>query len=297
MNVLRLSKDARSILLLVLFSGSSVACATPNASLNPERWVFSWSDEFDYTGKPNSEIWDYDYGYLGFNEELQNYTDQPENVRVENGALVIEARLDVVSAKRSKEVVEELKGSNADVSILGNKEFTSARLVTRGKKEFSHARVEARARFTQGRGSWPAIWLLGDQTKNLWPLCGEIDIMEHVGYDPNHVHSAVHTKHSNFMNHINVKDSVILPDVWAEFHTYAVEWSASEIRFFIDNICYHVVPKGKRTDDDWPFTKDDLYYLILNIAVGGSWGGIEGIDMTSYPQKMIVDYVRVFERK
>ncbi|MEC8219191.1 MAG: hypothetical protein VX014_01045, partial [Verrucomicrobiota bacterium] len=114
-----------------------MACATPNASLNPERWVFSWSDEFDYTGKPNPEIWDYDYGYLGFNEELQNYTNKPENVRVENGALIIEARLNVVSAKRSKEVVEELEGSNADVSILGNKEFTSARLVTRGKKEFA----------------------------------------------------------------------------------------------------------------------------------------------------------------
>ena len=90
---------------------------------------------------------------------------------------------------------------------------------------------------------------------------------------------------------------MILPDVWSEFHTYAVEWSASEIRFFIDNICYHVVTKDKRTDDDWPFTEDDLYYLILNIAVGGSWGGIEGIDMASYPQQMVVDYVRVFERK
>lgn len=297
MTVPSFPSNTASILLLVVLSAFNTAYAAPNASLNPERWEFSWSDEFDYTGKPNSEIWDYDYGYLGFNEELQNYTDQPENVRVENGCLVIAARLDEVSAARSKEVITELKGSNADVSILGNREFTSARLVTRGKKEFSHARVEARARFTKGRGSWPAIWLLGDQTKNLWPICGEIDIMEHVGYDPNHVHSAVHTKHSNFMNHINVKDSVILPDVWAEFHTYAVEWSASEIRFFIDDICYHVVPKGKRTDDDWPFTEDDLYYLILNIAVGGSWGGIEGIDMTSYPQQMIVDYVRVFERK
>jgi len=297
MTVPSFPSNTASILLLVVLSAFNTAYAAPNASLNPERWEFSWSDEFDYTGKPNSEIWDYDYGYLGFNEELQNYTDQPENVRVENGCLVIAACLDEVSAARSKEVITELKGSNADVSILGNREFTSARLVTRGKKEFSHARVEARARFTKGRGSWPAIWLLGDQTKNLWPICGEIDIMEHVGYDPNHVHSAVHTKDSNFMNHINVKDSVILPDVWAEFHTYAVEWSASEIRFFIDDICYHVVPKGKRTDDDWPFTEDDLYYLILNIAVGGSWGGIEGIDMTSYPQQMIVDYVRVFERK
>ncbi len=297
MNILRFPVNTASILLLAVLPTLNAAKAAPNASLNPERWEFSWSDEFDYTGKPNPDIWDYDYGYLGFNEELQNYTDRPENVRVENGSLVIEARLDVVSAERSKEIVTELKGSNADVLILGNQEFTSARLVTRGKKEFAHARVEARARFTKGRGSWPAIWLLGDQTKGLWPLCGEIDIMEHVGYDPNHVHSAVHTKHSNFMNHINVKDSVILPDVWVVFHTYAVEWSASEIRFFIDDICYHVVQKGKRTDDDWPFTEDDLYYIILNIAVGGSWGGIEGIDTSSYPQQMVVDYVRVFERK
>ena len=227
MTVPSFPSNTASILLLVVLSAFNTAYAAPNASLNPERWEFSWSDEFDYTGKPNSEIWNYDYGYLGFNEELQNYTDQPENVRVENGCLVIAARLDEVSAARSKEVITELKGSNADVSILGDREFTSARLVTRGKKEFAHARVEARARFTKGRGSWPAIWLLGDQTKNLWPICGEIDIMEHVGYDPNHVHSAVHTKDSNFMNHINVKDSVILPDVWAEFHTYAVEWSAS----------------------------------------------------------------------
>ena len=125
-----------------------MAHSKPTASFNPSLWELSWSDEFDYSGKPNPEIWDYEHGYLGFNEELQNYTDHSDNVRVADGILIIEAHLKDVSAQRSKEIVKELEGSNAKTELLGSQEFTSARLITRGKKEFVHSRVEARARFT-----------------------------------------------------------------------------------------------------------------------------------------------------
>lgn len=275
----------------------TIASATIQASFHPDQWQLSWSDEFDYTGKPNPAIWDYEHGYLGFNEELQNYTDKSENVRVEAGRLILEAHLIDVDTQRSQEIVQALEGSNAKSSILGSQEFTSARLVTRGKKEFAHSRVEARARFTTGLGTWPAIWLLGDTAKQPWPLCGEMDIMEHVGYLPNVVHSAVHSKESNFMNGTGVSDKVILEDVWTKFHTYAVEWDAEQIRYFVDDVCYHIIEKAERTDDDWPFMADDQYHVILNIAVGGSWGGREGIDKSVFPQRMEVDYVRVFERK
>lgn len=288
--------------LLVLAAGLQffilpVSGAKIQASFNSEKWTLSWSDEFDYSGKPDPEIWDYEHGYLGFNEELQNYTDRPENVRVEEGILVIEAHLKEVSPQRTKEIMREFEGSNAKTEILGSQEFTSARLITRDKKEFTHSRVEVRARFTTGRGTWPAIWLLGDQDKNPWPLCGEMDIMEHVGFKPNHVHSAVHSKVSNFMNGTDVTRGVILDDVWKDFHTYAVEWDARKIRYFVDDVCYHVIEKGKRSDDDWPFVEDNPFYVILNIAIGGSWGGRKGIDKSVFPQRMEIDYVRVFEPK
>ena len=288
-----------TIAFLVILSSFSTLMANsiPLASFNSDQWELLWSDEFDYTGKPNPEIWDYEHGYLGFNEELQNYTDHPENARVEDGILIIEAHLKDVSAQRSQEIVKELDGSNAKTELLGSQEFTSARLITRGKKEFVHSRVEARARFTTGRGTWPAIWLLGDEALKPWPLCGEMDIMEHVGFNPNHVYSAVHSKVSNFMNGAGVSKEVILDDVWNDFHTYAVEWDATTIRYFVDDVCYHIIKKGQRPEDDWPFVEDNPFYLILNIAVGGSWGGREGIDKSLFPQRMEVDYVRVFKRK
>ena len=228
--------------------GAQIVTATPEASFRPERWELSWSDEFDYSGPPNPEVWGYEYGYLGFNQELQNYTDKPENARVENGILIIEAHLKYVSSRRSREIIQELRGSNADVSLLGNQEFTSARLITWGKKEFSHARVEVCARFTNGRGTWPAIWLLGDTSKTPWPLCGEVDIMEHVGYLPNLVYSSVHSRRSNHLYNTGVSRSLVVDDVWAEFHVYSVEWDEGQIRFCVDDFCYHVVERGFRPE-------------------------------------------------
>ena len=237
-----------------------IAHSKPTASFNPSQWELSWSDEFDYTGKPNPEIWDYEHGYLGFNEELQNYTDHPDNVRVVDGILIIEAHLKDVSAQRSRAIVKELKGSNAKTDLLGTQEFTSARLITRGKKEFVHSRVEARARFTTGRGTWPAIWLLGDESKNPWPLCGDMDIMEHVGYDDGMIHGSIHTEEYNHMSNTQKSGSKFLSTATDSFHVYSLEWSPNYLRYLIDNEPYFFVYNDSNGDPKkWPFDEPVSY--------------------------------------
>ena len=288
-------KNSISVILLFSFLLTNMDADRIHAVLNPEKWALVWADEFDYSGEPDPDVWGYDLGYLTYNEELQKYTQSRRNSRVEKGSLMIEAHLEATTDKEFKEIAKTLRSFNAKPELLQQQSATSARLVTRGKREFVHARVEVRARFSTGLGTWPAIWLLGDETKNPWPVCGEMDIMEHVGFQPNMVHSAVHTKVSNFMNQKGAKKTLSVKDVAGDFHVYSVEWDGAQIRFFIDDTCYHILEKGERTEDDWPFTEDDAYYLILNIAIGGSWGGREGVDLTAFPQHMEVDYVRVFE--
>ena len=288
-------KNSISVILLFSLLLTTMDADRIHAVLNPEKWVLVWADEFDYSGEPDPDVWGYDLGYLTYNEELQKYTQSRRNSRVENGSLIIEAHLEATTDKEFQEIAKTLRSFNAKPELLQQQSATSARLVTLGKREFVHARVEVRARFSTGLGTWPAIWLLGDETKNPWPVCGEMDIMEHVGFQPNMVHSAVHTKVSNFMNQKGAKKTLPVKDVAGDFHVYSVEWDGAQIRFFIDDTCYHILEKGERTEDDWPFTEDDAYYLILNIAIGGSWGGREGVDLTAFPQHMEVDYVRVFE--
>ncbi|MEC9228573.1 MAG: glycoside hydrolase family 16 protein [Verrucomicrobiota bacterium] len=288
-------KNSISVILLFSLLLTTMDADRIHAVLNPEKWALVWADEFDYSGEPDPDVWGYDLGYLTYNEELQKYTQSRRNSRVENGSLMIEAHLEATTDKEFQEIAKTLRSFNAKPELLQQQSATSARLVTRGKREFVHARVEVRARFSTGLGTWPAIWLLGDETKNPWPVCGEMDIMEHVGFQPNMVHSAVHTKVSNFMNQKGAKKTLPVKDVAGDFHVYSVEWDGAQIRFFIDDTCYHILEKGERTEDDWPFTEDDAYYLILNIAIGGSWGGREGVDLTAFPQHMEVDYVRVFE--
>lgn len=260
-------------------------------------WQLVWSDEFDYEGAPSSENWTALEGYLGFNEELQRYTSDLRNAFVADGLLRIEAHIDRVSSKRFSEIKETLKSFNGNYKQLRNQEVTSARLVSAGKQEFSNARVEVRARFSDTRGTWPAIWLLGDESKRHWPDCGEIDIMEHVGYDPNVIHSSVHTKDYNFRerNHSTKKTKVRSVE---DFHVYGVEWSEDRLEFSLDGAIYHVLERGERDAANWPFTAEDKYHVILNIAVGGSWGGIEGLRKSStvLPYWMEIDYVRVYEK-
>ncbi|WP_445263765.1 glycoside hydrolase family 16 protein [Rhodohalobacter sp. 8-1] len=233
-----------------------------------------WSDEFDYKGLPDSTKWGYDVGYIA-NNEKQYYTESRlENARVEDGRLVITA------------IKEDWEGFD----------YTSARLVTRGKETWTYGRFEARAKVPTGRGTWAAIWTLGANISEVgWPESGEIDIMEYVGYDPDKVHGYVHTEAYNHTIGTDKGSSYTLERPWEEFHVYAVEWYDDRIDFFVDDVKYFTFEKESSDNDVWPFDKP--HYLILNLAIGGNWGGTEGIDNTLFPHRFEVDYVRVYQRK
>jgi len=234
-------------------------------------WKLVWQDDFNYQGLPDSAKWNYDVGDHGWgNNEKQNYTFRNiENARVNGKYLVLEA----------------LKTGNR---------YTSARLVTRGKGFWKYGKVEIRAKLPQGLGSWPAIWMLANDMKT-WPDDGEIDIMEHVGYDPGVVHASVHTKNFNHIIGTQKTNKIFVKNVSKKFHTYSVEWDEDKLAISIDNKILFTFLNEHRGYQFWPF--DNPMYLILNIAVGGNWGGKNGFDDSTMPWKMVVDYVRVYQRE
>lgn len=234
----------------------------------------TWSDEFDYTGLPDTSKWAYDTGGGGWgNQELEYYTDRAENARVENGHLIIEAR---------KEDWKELQ-------------YTSARLVTRGKASFRYGRIEVKAKLPSGRGTWPAIWMLADKEPLAWPDDGEIDIMEHVGHNPGFIHGSVHCKKYYHVIGTQKTDTIYVPDFADAFHVYSLDWDADSIRVSVDDSTYFRFANEHTGYDVWPF--DNKMYLLLNIAVGGGWGGQKGVDDSIWPRRMEVDYVRVYGKK
>ncbi len=238
-----------------------------------------WADEFDYFGMPDSTKWNYDLGdgcpsVCGWgNNEQQYYTRDSKNVRVENDVLIIEAHKD----------------------SLQGKPYTSTRIVSRKKGDWLYGRIEVRAKLPRGKGTWPAIWMLStDWSYGGWPISGEIDIMEHVGYDPGVIHGTLHSEKYNHIKQTQQEGVINIPDCQESFHVYAVDWRENEINFYVDDKLYHTVKRNP--DDDhtgWPF--DKRFHLIMNVAVGGNWGGKEGIDESIWPQKMEIDYVRVYE--
>lgn len=258
-----------SLLLLAAFLLSF--CTSVPAQQN--AWQLVWSDEFDYEGLPDPDKWAYDVGYIA-NNEKQYYTESRlENARVENGHLIIEAR---------KESWEDF-------------DYTSARLVTRDRETWAYGRFEVRAQVPAGRGTWPAIWMLGENIREVgWPACGEIDIMEYVGFDPNRFHGYVHTTAYNHTIGTNKGDSIEFERPWERFHVFAVEWFEDRIDFFVDDINYFTFEKESSNDDVWPFDKP--HYLLLNLAIGGNWGGMEGIDDSLFPHQFLVDYVRIYQK-
>jgi beta-glucanase (GH16 family) len=247
-----------------------------SAQESSKKWNLVFSDEFNDDGQPDQKKWSYEKGCTGWgNGEVQCYTaDRAENARVENGKLILEARRD---------------GS-------GQRQYTSARLTTKEKAQWTYGRVEVCAKLPSGRGIWPAIWMLPTKWlygANYWPDNGEIDIMEYVGYAPGQVHASIHTFQHNFRKGNPETKTVSVADAEQSFHVYAIEWYPERIDFFVDHQKYFTVFQRKNNYRHWPFNKD--FYLLLNVAVGGRWGGRHGIDASIFPQRMEIDYVRVYQ--
>ena len=243
-------------------------------SVKVEGYKLVWNDEFNIDGQPDESKWDYDIKDPGWvNDELQYYTSDSVNVRVNNGKLEIEAHYYPNS----------------------NFQYTSARIVTRNKGDWKYGRVEVKAKLPSGLGTWPAIWMLPtDWEYGGWPASGEIDIMEHVGYDPNVVHGTVHTEAFNHTIDTQDGKSVTIPTAISDYHVYAIEWFEDRIDFYIDDNKYFTFENQNKTYKEWPF--DKRFHLIMNIAFGGDWGGAKGIDNSIFPVQMDIEYVRVYEK-
>jgi beta-glucanase (GH16 family) len=277
----------------LLFAAAPVAAqqrapslAARNAAVDvpmarPPDATLVWSDEFDRPGLPDPVKWHYETAFNKngwFNGEKQYYAaSRPENARVADGKLVITARHERLTS----------------ASDYGGQDYSSARLTTKGTAAWTYGFVEVRAKLACGRGLWPAIWMLGQDDRLGWPAQGEIDIMEHVGWDQGVIHGTIHTKAYNHVAGTQIGSQTTVPDACAAYHLYQLGWTPQRILIGVDGHAY------MRFDNDgsgdparWPF--DAPQYLILNLAIGG-WGGQQGIDDSAFPATMSVDYVRVWQ--
>ncbi len=223
-----------------------------------------WSDEFNYNGAPDSSKWSYNSGAGGWgNNELEYYTDRPQNVMVKDGMLHITA------------LKEDYKDSH----------YTSARILTKGKFSFKYGRIEVRAKLPAGVGTWPAIWMLGSNIDSVhWPACGEIDIMEHLGRDMNKIYGTLHYP-EHFGDHANGKTTMVKDAT--QFHIYGLEWTPDFLKISVDGKVYQTVENSPEI----PFNHD--FFIILNMAMGGNFGG--PVDLNVTKATMEVDYVRVYQ--
>jgi beta-glucanase (GH16 family) len=264
------------LLIMILISFVSCGSEFPASVEDPSQWKLVWNEEFDYEGAPDPEKWVHEILPPGaFNQELQAYRDNRENSRVEDGTLIIEAR--------------HIEGTRRG--------YTSARMTTRFSMNMYLGRIEVRAKLPTALGTWPAIWMLPVSSEGRvgWPHSGEIDIMEHVGYDNGVVHASVHTSLYNHPNGNHPTATARIDGVGEEFHIYALEWTEEHLDFFIDERLVMRYENDGTGYESYPF--DRPFYLILNIAVGGQWGGLQGVDVEQYPARMEVDFVRVYEAR
>jgi beta-glucanase (GH16 family) len=259
------------VLLLMVVSG----CTTDEKQKVTNFNQLVMADEFDTNGAPNSAIWNYNIGTgnSGWgNNELQYYTDRPENVIVQNGVLIITAKK------------ESYNGAS----------YTSARLSTKGKFEQAYGRFEARIRVPFGQGIWPAFWLLGANSDTVkWPDCGEIDIMEIRGQEPTKVLGSVHGPDYTREHVVSVSKSYSLINDRFDtgFHIFGIEWGPKYVNFYVDNVLYNQITPSD-VPGEWVY--DHPFYIIINLAVGGSFVGAPNSE-TVFPQTMLIDYVRVYK--
>ena len=275
--------------LIGIFVCSAMATAAQAAD-----WKLVWSDEFTGRGLPDPHKWTYETGYVR-NHERQFYTRaRPENARLQDGRLIIEARKERYRAP-SAGAKARSEGRSRRGRDRQDAEYTSASLTTQGKAAWTYGRIEVRAKLPSGRGTWPAIWTLGTEIPEVgWPACGEIDIMEFVGFEPGVVHANIHTQKYNHSTNTGKGDRITIADASEAFHVYAIEWDPRKIDFFVDQKRYFTYRNEGSGRGAWPY--DRPQYLILNLAIGGDWGGQKGIDDASFPQRYEIDYVRVYQR-
>ena len=263
-------------LILICLAACTASVKIKDSSAVKKEWKLVWRDEFRYNGLPDSTRWSFDvdgneWGWG--NNELQHYTGfRSENASVDGKYLHIRA------------LKEPWEG----------KDYTSARLITRYKGDWLYGRIEVRAKLPGGRGIWPAIWMLpSDWGYGDGPPPAEIDIMEHVGFMPDSVFASAHAGSNGLPAGIHKTKGLAVPGCEKKFHTYILEWEQNEYRVYADDIHYFTFTRAESNGTKWRFNKP--FYLILNVAVGGSWGGMEGIDDFIFPQEMVVDYVRVYQ--
>jgi beta-glucanase (GH16 family) len=276
-----MKRNSLTRLVLVTLLAVVVNSATAQVS-TPGKWKLVWRDEFNASKVTPADTskWTHEIGGHGWgNHELEYYTDRLSNSFESDGSLVIRV------------VKEQFRGSD-NLS----REYTSARLTTKKSFTTTYGRIEARIKLPRGQGIWPAFWMLGaDIDKSQWPSCGEIDIMENIGKEPSAIHGTIHGP--GYSGNKGPTATYLLPGgrLFAdEFHVFAVEWEREVIRFYCDDVLYATrTPADLPTETKWVYDKP--FFIILNVAVGGDWPG--NADQTSaFPQEMLVDYVRVYER-
>lgn len=299
-------KSVICIGLLLLLTSCSKSYDTPDSEFEESTKIISnstqgdeldsnfdnatlvWSDEFDYTGLPDKDKWSFEIASPGWvNNELQYYTDSINNAEVKDGALTI--------------TLQKEKDDN------GKDIYTSSRLVSREKGDWLYGKFEIRAKLPTGKGTWPAIWMMPTESAyGTWPQSGEIDILEYVGYDPGVIHGSVHSKDYYFKTGNQYTDRTSIQDE-DDYHVYGLEWKPGSIEFFLDGQSYAKYEDGVSLSDGskadlsrgWEtFPFDKKFYMILNVAYGGDWGGAGGgVDDGILPKTMVVDYVRVYDYK
>jgi beta-glucanase (GH16 family) len=268
---------AFTLFVLTASCGGSAQNSTPLPPPN-SSYVLVWSDEFSGANgsSPDSSKWVMETGGNGWgNNELESYTARPENAKIQDGNLVITA------------LQEAYTGSDGIA-----RQYTSARIKTQGKFEQKYGRFEARIKIPAGQGIWPAFWMLGSNISSVdWPACGEIDIMENIGKEPGMVHGSLHGSGFDSSAPYSLSTGKFADD----FHVFAIEWEPAAVRFYVDGNLYDTrTPANVPAGQTWAF--DHPFFILLNVAVGGYWPGSP--DSTStFPQTMLVDYVRVYSKQ
>lgn len=271
--ILRQNPYLLSKLITFLVFTSSILIFSCNGNhTHVESSAFEWFDDFN-NGILDTNFWNVEYGngcpdLCGFgNNEAQTYTGSKRNLSIENGKLILRATFDSI--------------------------FKSVKLTTANHIDLNTGVIEVSAKLPKIRGCWPAIWLLPTLDRSLnWPLDGEIDIMENVGYFPNYVYGTIHTSAYNHIRGTQLTDSIFIKNPHDFYHTYKLVWTDTTLEWLVDDNRFHFIEKSARDGvEEWPFNKP--YHLIINLAVGGDWGGKEGIDTLSFPQNFEIDYVKI----